>query len=643
MSVNSDIRTVLPKLRARIFRPSTLDESTEKSLEPQKILFEDIFQVETRRYKGLEHEETALFGGVAELNLGTDPGSNVIDKILQNDHMEIFYEDISQERNIADVPEGRSSMNISLRNTPPRFSGAIWKGSDIMKPSQVTSKINAWNYLRLLQYINVPRDSSVRSSTTSVKTRLVKEKKGERLQFKTEEFSYRNDFLDYIDHSLNTYLESFGSHNIYNFSTYEKVSRTSARLRFHSGNSSASKLRTQFYVLGTDIDRSYNEYEDIQNVQTLGDRDDIIDEISGENFGVNDIKIIKFMDAHIEVPTDVDNLKSTKRFGVTTRVVGEFVVISQFALARLLTGSITYDHGLNKWFTPVLDLSPTVTDMINDIQSQESSKLVYCRFRYALVDTDTNKSRTGLQPLVNFNIDTFPILEFFNTIEGVVSQSIAEALEVGELNNQGNVPFDLPNYLGIPQFLSLVMSIVPIVQDKNSKDGDPYRFISHIFSTSSGMIGGSTQQVLKDLLINDRTPTMKKTMQRYTVNIMERSASFTSFLHSILSLDDKLVSYVTNIPASYMRADIFTGSKFKVFSVDSLSIIRIIQILITSMRGFPATNNPQHGTSEGHTDSYPIFRANRIIIEPEVVFSTQRTLGEETVYTGSRSLDTLIE
>jgi hypothetical protein len=105
--------------------------------------------------------------------------------------------------------------------------------------------------------------------------------------------------------------------------------------------------------------------------------------------------------------------------------------------------------------------------------------------------------------------------------------------------------------------------------------------------------------------------------------LMTQSANYATFMHDILSIDDKLLSFIRNVPASYMRADIYTGSKFNTVQYDSLAITRLIQLLSSSTSGFPVTNNPQSNTEKGKIDSYPIFSANRMVIRPRVYFGVR--------------------
>ena len=173
------MRVLAPRIHVEIFRPTQIHKFTETGeiksdrINPHKVPNEltyfRVAPIEDRRIKGLQFEETALFGGFIEINIAEDPQSELFDKFLPNDHVEVFYND-SVKRAGEDEIVFPHQLNIQsdydITNELPKFQGASWKSDLKYRSTMVTTHLHAWDYLRILQYINIPKGERKEKSSS---------------------------------------------------------------------------------------------------------------------------------------------------------------------------------------------------------------------------------------------------------------------------------------------------------------------------------------------------------------------------------------------------------------------------------------------------------------------------------------------
>lgn len=677
-------RVVVPKIQARLFRlhkdPSIISVSNDV---PQEIVFRELTQMkdanEDGRIKGVEHETTALFGGVMQLNIGEDPYNKIFEEVIPNDHLEVFY------RDVGDASENKKSIGGILQSfqrhktlfaRPPKFFGPIWKPEHQEKPTVVNTKLDAWDYLRIMQYYNIPRGKGDSINVKLIDMNRIK-KSGEkpapvrRGVPSTESYRVHSDLLDYMDHAIELYLGEMHNNergtvmSPVQFSKEEedlsiKMTHTDLKLRF-------ARISTSGQNPGITVDGIAEDYSnivlgDIDGPHITGESEEyesrkgpiaamdkilkIDEEIEKSVADKDSLAIFRFMDAKIRIAVGVNS--DGEAIGRLFRVVGEIVAIDQFGLAKLLTGAIAYDHGLHRWYTPVVDFD---TDYVKKIQgllgklnggTPSVGKLVYIRFRAGEIVGASQEARStgtvtrqNLNRIAIFNRDSFgEFMKFFSRAPEMNFYTISKFLD------QGMGAGDTTDIQRHPSFLSLAVSVVNFPQSRSVLEYTV--FVGNTNDDQSGAV--DVFNLMKLGLAIDEGTENEKIVYTLRTEYLKRSSSYAALIAAALKKDDKFISFMTNIPASYMRADVFTGSKFKTFSYDSLSIIRIIQILSSTMGGFPATNNPvQTGGGVGtfqnpatKVDNYPVFLANRVIIKPTIMFA--RDWDNERTWKGFQSI-----
>ena len=661
------MRVVSPKVHVEVFRPTHISIVSPDTGEvsgitpdprglPNELRYIRQTHIENRRIKGIQFEETALFGGFIEINIAEDPQSSLFDRFVPNDHVEVFYDDTNIGKESAGILTSvGSSDEYDFQYSVPKFQGASWKSELKYTPTMVTTQLHAWDYLRLLQYINIPRGEREKERATVIESPPMKEGSN-KLYAKTQKLKYQDDFLDYIDQSFNAFVDNhnkvsiFGQELLTAESNYEggvikkalkfiktrklkKADREKEKqpvVTFYNagvGKHCHNKLRT------TKRFREFKEIEGWKNSFSTAswnnntiDPSDVavkIDKLLNE-MEQHDIFQFRFIDGEFE---RFDGTKEAASYEDAVHYVADIIAISQFALIELLLKKLTIDHGLNQWFTPLVKFdSDFLTELktVGEVVGKKVSKLVYIRFRK--VHENNNDETT----ILAFNSDTYNIVAkyatdaFKLTIGNIVKTmrgdpSEAEVDVFSEIIASTDFPQPEPSadYNGKYSLAPLVDNMLGDERNSAFRSGEAFyndlmdRFVTN-FQTDSTFEGKSTPIFYNALV--------------------QRVTRYASFIQDVLSKDDKIISYVKSVPASYQRADIYTGSKFNTIQYDSLAITRMIQLIASNMAGFPATNNPKtnvtitKGTSpeKGRIDSYPIFAANRIIIRPRVFF------GEET-------------
>lgn len=699
------MRVLAPRVHVEIFRPThKIEFTTPKKLDPvpkslrvnpghlpNELTYIRVAPIEDRRIKGLQFEETALFGGFIEINIAEDPQSELFDKFLPNDHIEVFFND-SVKRAGKDEEVYMHNLNIQndydYTNETPKFQGATWKTDLKYRPTMVTTQIHAWDYLRILQYINIPKGERKEKSKS---IRVIVDSKPEeetRLKITQQRQKYGDDMLDYIDGAVNAFIDKAGTPSIYGqhvvptenvgltrtsglkFSTsslkikqdsnlkdnlsmpiirfykagigfylHNKLNHTYPFKSFKDVYGNTGKPEKDIYgkivvskkkiwnapVYDPDKPEAYNVGAAIEDVS---DAIDTMEKLDIMQFRIIDGKFNRFRG----YGKDTDPASST--FGeniISHPEMGHFVVdiiaISQFALIELLVKKLTIDHGLNQWFTPIIRFDPS---FIQDVQrlgkkiGKGISKLVYVRFRS--VDKKGSETTTFA-----FNIDTYPFVAKYTTE--------AFKLAMGNLiNNMG----DGSSGAQVDMFAEILSSLdfPQRAPPSDGEDKDRYSIYSLAHTVlADGAQANSKMENVKALIddLKERfqfnftvsTAFDENSLPAFYETLMKRVTSFAALIQKSLTKDDKMISFIRGVPASFMRADIYTGSKFNTIQYDSLAITRMIQLIASSMAGFPSTNNPKSNTEKGSIDSYPIFAANRIVIRPKVFFGI-RDKNEET-------------
>jgi len=165
-----------------------------------------------------------LFGGFIEINIAEDPQSEMFDNFLPNDHVEVFYNDTNEYS-----PQNEKYFNWNLNaqkdydyvNMIPKFQGATWKSDLKYTPTMVTTKLHAWDYLRILQYINIPKGER-KDKYQATRVMPVTDKSDNKFKATIQRQKYGDDMLDYIDSAVNTFLDKSNVPSIFG---QEKVPR----------------------------------------------------------------------------------------------------------------------------------------------------------------------------------------------------------------------------------------------------------------------------------------------------------------------------------------------------------------------------------------------------------------------------------
>jgi len=630
------VRVVVPYIDARVYRPfleaSSIksaqfitDQQKRNNVEPLPIWFKEIYRIQKPELKGFEHEETALFGNVLEFSIGAQPSSELFRKVLPNYHVEVHYENMGyddatkahgslfDQQDEFDLFEKTNTENI----LEPRFQGAVWKAHLIQKPNQSTSKINAWGYLRMLQYVNVPRSKPNRlRSRNTIKVMGVNEI-GKPKTYSTKEMTYRNDFLDYVDNIFTKSFTHVGRGTIFapvNIEEDEIIFDGKA-LRNNGFQVTLTKdTGARAGDLAFDMAESWVEYnlsinsrltslsklQAVNNAPRGGTRNRVsqskiledIDNLKASGWG-----IIRFLDTTINFSGLASELRSF-------RLIGEVVVMDQLYLTNLLVAGIVVDQGLNTWYTPILNFSSEYTANLRNINQGSLSKLIYLRFKITpsyTADNTEPMDEKSMSTIAVFNFDTFNIMQNFDTL---VDASLYQLNNFSDEEDSSN--FDS---LSAIQKLSIALSTLSLPQS----EAETNIFLNNYISPES------TDDIQQ---IDQRLVARKVLMQNLGLNIQ--------WLGKFLRKDDGIINYIKNIPASYMRQDVYQGSQFKVATTDSLSLPRVIQIITSTMKGYPATNNPKTAEVEGNVNNYAIFLANRVIIKPKVLYSFTKKETQET-------------
>jgi hypothetical protein len=650
-------RVVVPKVNMQLFRPIIKKEKktvAEKSgFAPKTLVFKKVLDnIDQDRIKGIALEETALFGGFVEVNIAEDPTSDLFDRFLPNDHMELFYDDTNTDTssplgNIPLTSFNLSSTDDKLLEGEPKFSGATWKGEIETAPSVVTTKINAWDYLRLLQYYNIPRGEGKTTRVHYIEARDVEDER--KYVVENTEVKYRNDFLDYVDHAVEVFIGTGVASEV---TVYGATVPTEVGVRFVDVGKFKEKdtnfPSTKLYYNGFGshcteaITRDFKDKFQKLPGWDVGDDSSLknaIDNIEKaiDGIGNDEIRILRLLDGEFGIAASLDDNEAiTADMRVYMKV--DIVVIDRLALIKLILNSLTIDHGLNLWFTPVFKPDPDLVkfmlerdaELFSDSEGNRltNTKLVYC------------KVQQGNNPLnctrwFNFNMDTYAFNELL--ANNLYKSTMANIKRLEEE--------DIIDKFSKPDLLSLIFASSNFPQ----KPPPPIDglgnwqsiFKPFVFKDQNQIESHKTmiENILGMFDITLQAGKELSTLNRFrTEEIGKASAAFSIVIHRSLRKDDKIVSAVQNIPASYARADIYTGSKFKMHSYDSLPITRIIQIIMSTSAGMPHTNDPQTNTQEGKIDSYAIFAANRIVIRPKVKFGTWISKGKYKLYSSMTKL-----
>jgi hypothetical protein len=602
----------------------------------------------------LNHETTALIGDFVDLSLSEEnSGAEILSSLSTNDHTEVFYEG-STEASIGKLPLLGDKIQFiqkfvsAFTGTKPQFFGLLWKPEHTQNSKTgIITKIKAWNYTRLLQYYHIPRGRGG-SYRVGMRNIVRDPDNGQALSvFETssETVNWSNDFLDYVDHAVELYLtEMHGQNKATTMSVpfFESANPSGSQVHFDNLRvlpvtiDSGGIDKTRFVGPGSDYPNI--DEETLETFHLTAEVPDMEEFIKERVSGVETVMVNRFIDANVKLITGFSGVTSVRAKGDVVRVVGEIIVVDQFALTRILTGAVTHDYGLNSWFTPIIEWDDDYRQKIsNAILAMEQAggtidtqgRLVYIRFRVANISfaDNTTPSSTALERIAVFNRDTWGnILEFFGAATAINQQVIFDLV-------QNNYDFRTLDRKRMPGFLSLLLSSVPFPQI-------PAKGLRSHYSTVATL--GSSRRLTAEVYtaIAEGVEINGSDQQLWFFNLKQqylRNASgYARLMNKALEVDDHFVMYITSMPATYMRADAHTGSNFNTFDGDSLTFLRIIQFLSTSMSGLPLTNNPTHGTlTTSVLNNYPILMSNRVIIEPELFVAKK---SNSRVYTGNNSV-----
>jgi hypothetical protein len=653
------MRVLAPKVHVEVFRPTLEPEylrSGERSgirinprHKPNELRYIRVANVEDRRIKGVQFEETALFGGFIEINIAEDPQSHLFDRFLPNDHVEVFYNDTSERTEKFGVLTGlNADGDYNYSDYRPKFQGASWKTDLKYRPTMVTTQLHAWDYLRLLQYINIPRGEQEKQRATTIVAPPQKAGEAAKLMAKGQKQRFGDDFLDYVDSAVHTFIDDFRNVSIFGQGRlnveFNDEGISESGLKFVSTKNEDSRVKFRKAGIGLHCNNRlaanarYKEFEDVRNWSyDLNEIDKAIEKVSNaiDEMEQYDILQFRFIDglfirfkgfegSNLEEDPLVELYSTTANDHYTA----DIIAISQFALIELLLKKLTVDHGLNQWFTPLIKYDKDFLKelgLLGESVGKKVSKLIYIR----LSQVHKDESETTR---VAFNIDTYPFVEKFATDAfKLMAGNIVRTMKGDGSQITVDIFTEILGSLDFPQstvqkgLVGNTFSLYPLVQDFVT-DPSKSLFESH-------------KQAYEDLMQRfdvNFTPSAEfeeQSFPYFSEKLSERITNWASFIQKILFKDDKIISYIKSVPASYMRADIYTGSKFNTLQYDSLAITRIIQLIASNMAGFPATNNPISNTEKGKIDSYPIFAANRIVIRPRAYFGKRAdSFGNEFVY-----------
>lgn len=661
------MRILAPKVHVEIFRPTQLVKTTEAGnistvrinprLKPNELRYIKSTNIEDRRIKGIQFEETALFGGFIEINIAEDPRSELFDRFLPNDHVEVFFDDVVK---YGDTNEKHLDYRLDIENEYkfsdriPKFQGATWKSDLIYRASNITTQIHAWDYLRILQYINIPRgERKEKTYSTVVEPDTNKKTNSINLKVTQQRLKYGDDMLDYIDSAVSAFTENssgvsiFGQKQIllettsddtpmgimftptvYNVANNRR-NEIKPLLTLYNGGIGEychKKLRdtNSFYSKFKEIYSRTNLTWEERGIPYLESPEQIIEHVgeainSMERY---DILQFRFLDGAFSRFKGFDKENNPIDEG-EVEYVADIIAISQFALIELLLKKLTIDHKINLWFTPVLRFD---TDFLKGVEAlgselgKATSKLIYIRFR------EVNNSNEST--VFTFNMDTYPFVEKYSTE--------AFKLAIGNFvkNNKDEISSSWTD------IFSEILTTVDFPQQALKND-EKFYSVYTLAEKTVGAISANTpiksQKDLFDDLMERFTNNFSVSQEfenssdpTFYIQLMQRVTNYSSLIQKVLAMDDKIISYIREVPASYMRADIYTGSKFNTIQYDSLAITRIIQLIASNMAGFPSTNNPASNTEKGKIDSYPIFAANRIVIRPKAYFGIRNISEERT-------------
>lgn len=671
-----NMRIVSPRVHVEIFRPTQVrlrkgparDPVTGEFAKAPTIIDPNRFDtqhvpneiryirisknLESRRIKGIQFEETALFGGFIEINIAEDPQSEMFDKFLPNDHVEVFYNDTNEV-----TPDGDNTFIWGLNiqkdykywNNIPKFQGATWKTDLIYKPTYITTKLHAWDYLRILQYINIPkgeRKDKYRATRVVAKA----DKDGTKLKSTIQRQKYGDDMLDYIDSAINSLTSYKDEVSIFGQETAPpevkgdtkafglKFTKSSTESKSPIINFTYTGIGTHVYnkVTSTTPYIFYNKIESIKKNayndnkgKPIEDSETVIfEDIKKEISDMDgyDIKMFRFLDGKFARFAGLDGNKDPILKTDVEHYVADVIAISQFALIEIILKKITLDHGLNQWFTPIIRYAPGFLKNIEDrgkLIGKKISKLIYIRLR--TVGTNNEEST-----IFAFNADTYGfVADFAQDAHRLAIGNLYRTLKKEASGAETDIFSEIFMTTPFPQPAPNIvdgeeqpLSVIALVDDIQGKT-----VLFTKIKTHRELYDDLMEKFTIDYTSNDTLE--DNDIGVFYDTLMKRSSAYARFMQKTLATDDKLISFIKGVPASYMRADIYTGSKFNTVQYDSLAITRLIQLITASMAGFPVSNNPKTNTEKGKIDSYPIFSANRMVIRPKVYFGIREKKFED--------------
>ncbi len=673
------MRVLVPRVHVEVFRPTQVPDTTEAGNEttvrinpkyqPTELLYVRTAIIEDRRIKGIQFEETALFGGFIEINIAEDPQSELFDKFLPNDHVEVFYSD-TVKRSGTDEENFMHNLNVQadydFTSDVPKFQGASWKSDLKYRPTMVTTQLHAWDYLRIMQYVNIPRGVR-KNKTLSTRIKINQDNPQEvRLKATQQREKFGDDMLDFIDGAIDSFVDNNETISIYG-QNHLGVEHQSERGIVSGLKFSATNAKTRARPIMTLYNAGIGEHchEKIRNHETYSKFNEIVinkfgvptpvlpnqnetrrrsttwsesgfdrltspeEIISSVTRAIDemeryDILQFRFLDGDFSRYGGLDQ-NDEPMYDPLGNYVCDIIAISQFALIELFVKKLTSDHGLNQWFTPIVRIDPEFlqdTEDLGEKVGKKISKLIYVRFR----EVHKNGKESTL---FAFNIDTYPFAAKFSTD--------AFRLAVGNISR---IHDEDPSKSDVDKFAELFLAVdfpqhklIDVFVPTPQRAPDTYSLwsltdeVSNRLSISASRIISQKelyddlqQRFIRNFSTDQEFESESNTGPTFYREMMKRVSGYAALIQKVLGKDDKLISYIRGVPASFMRADIYTGSKFNTIQYDSLAITRIIQLIVSSMAGFPSTNAPKSNTEKGSIDSYPIFAANRIVIKPRTYF-----------------------
>jgi len=661
----NDFRVLAPRVFVKIYRlHKTFDSISDgRIFEPKSFNFSPRDKINNdaqKRIKGIKHETTALFGETCEINIGDDLGGKYLNDVQEGDYIEVYYVDTKQEtsdliQKIFDFSSYTSYRSSEIENLNPKFTGHVWKVEEIQKPSQITLTVYAWDYHRLLQYVNIPRGQ--RTTRFSYRKLIVdSDSKKFRTNIIQGDLHFQNDFLDYVDGVFQIMLRNISTSNK-GFVFRKPV--VTYKLDENKVNVSLNIPNIQLCGIGSaikvdDFEREYgtSAINALTNLNSFK-------QFTSENIGLEiDKKIAEFYSSDTEVDSAVFRFMdatikidgNASQSSISYHFVGDIVTINQFYLSQLLVSGVTYEQGINEWYTPIVDIDANYRDKIRDLHKQFPFKtaqndtlrmrnglLTYVSFRIQVLGAENTiqnqEEFPSFSKLVSFNIDSFSeIIEFFSKANEISLSAVADSIY------GSNSSIDNSDLRYNPNLLSIALSIVNFPQIKKE-----YEYITQIddlmLTENQNNVLRRLQQVY-DLEGSNAFLVYYQMINKFSVNVQR----YSDLMMTAFRTDSHFIQYVSSIPGNYMRADIYTGSKFKTLGYDSISIVRMVQILTSSMVGFPPTNNPifSGGDASSTKEYFPMSITNRVLVESMTVMTTKvdNAVGK---YEGYTRLDKLSE